>query len=124
MMNDDAELMDLKQRTKDFALRVIRLFTKFPESKVAQVIGNQVLRSGTSVSAHYREASRARSMAEFVSKLGGGLQELDETEYWLELLVDAEIVPSGQLEDLLKETDELMAIFVTCIKNSKEKVDK
>lgn len=123
-MNDDTELKDLKQRTKDFALRVIRLFTKLPESKVAQVIGNQVLRSGTSVGAHYREASRARSTAEFVSKLGVGLQELDETEYWLELLVDADIVPSGQLEDLLKETDELLAIFVTCIKNSKEKEDK
>src|SRR5438128_1318889 len=87
---------DLKLRTKAFALRVIRMYSKLPKSDtVAQVLGKQVLRSGTSVGANYREASRGRSKAEFVSKIGDCLKETEETEYWLELLVD-----SGQMERL------------------------
>src|SRR5688500_13087626 len=84
--------IDLKQRTKSFALRVVRMYCAVPKSAEAQVLGKQALRSGTSVGAHYREASRARSQAEFISKLEVALQELDETEYWLDLIADGEIV--------------------------------
>lgn len=80
-----------------------------------------MLRSGTSVGAHYREAVRARSDAEFVSKLGGGLQELEETGYWIELLIEAEIVPSSRLSDLLDEVNELTAILVTCAKSARNR---
>jgi four helix bundle protein len=110
---------ELRQRTKDFALRIIRLYTALPKVDEAQVLGKQVLRSGTSIGAHYREASRSRSDAEFLSKIGLGLQELDETAYWLELLAEANIVPRIMLADLLRETDELTAIFVTIAKNVK-----
>ena len=98
-MNDEGH-RDLRRRTKEFALRVIRLYTKLPKSDEARVIGKQLLRSGTSVGAHYQEAYRARSNAEFVSKLGGGQQELEESIYWMELLVEATIVPAERLEDL------------------------
>ena len=123
-MNDKDEggrMKDLKSRTKEFALRVIRLFAALPKTTEAQVIGKQLLRSGTSVVAHYREGMRARSDAEFISKIEGGLQELEESCYWMELLVDAAIIPESKLNELLKEADELTAILVTCVKNAKEK---
>ncbi len=110
---------DLKERTKTLALRIIRLYSALPTTSVAQVLGKQVLRSGTSVGAHYREAHRARSTAEFVSKLNGGLQELEETTYWLELLSESGIIESIRLASLVNETQELIAIFVTLIKNAK-----
>ena len=112
-------MKDLKIRTKQFAMRVIELYKSLPKSTEAQVIGKQLLRSGTSVGAHYREASRARSDAEFISKIGGGQQELEETIYWLELLSDTNIIPAEQLSSLLAEADELMAILSTCILNKK-----
>ena len=111
--------MDLKERTKRFALRIIRLYVALPKTTEAQVLGKQVLRSGTSVGRHYREASRGRSVAEFVSKIEVGLQELEETAYWMELLVEADIVPAKRLEELLEETDELTAILTTFAKNAK-----
>jgi len=89
---------DLKERTYAFARRIIRLYSALPKSVVAQVLGKQVLRSGTSVGANYREAFRARSKAEFTSKLGECLRELDESEYWLELLVDESIVSKQKNE--------------------------
>src|ERR1700693_3059783 len=93
---------DLKPRTKAFALRVIRMHTKLPKNDaVARVLGKQVLRAGTSVGANYREASRGRSKAEFISKIGDSLKEIEETEYWLELLVDSGCVPGAQMADLL-----------------------
>jgi four helix bundle protein len=113
--------MDLKKRTKAFALRVIRLCSALPRSPVGRVIGDQLLRAGTSVGAHYREASRARSTAEFVSKIEGGLQELEESSYWMELLVDAAILPKSRLADLAAEADQLTAILVVCSKNAKAK---
>lgn len=85
-------MTDLKQRTKQFALRIIRLSSRLTDSLESQVIRKQILRSGTSVGAHYREGSRARSNAEFVSKLNGGLQELEETAYWQELLAESGLV--------------------------------
>ena len=112
---------DLRQRTKTFALRVIRLFVALPKTTEAQVIGKQVLRAGTSVGAHYREATRSRSTAEFISKIEGGLEELDESAYWLELLGESGIVEQQRLSALQQETDELTAILVTCSKNAKRK---
>ncbi len=111
---------DLRARTKAFALRIIRLYVSLPKSEAAQVIGRQVLKSGTSPGAHYREAYPSRSNAEFVSKIGGALQELDETVYWLELLVEAGIVAARRLADLLKEADELIAIFTASVKSAKQ----
>ena len=111
---------DLKIRTKSFALRVIRMYSKLPRGDtVAQVLGKQVLRSGTSVGANYREASRARSKAEFVSKTGDCLKEIEETEYWLELLVDSRCFPAVKMASLLDETRQLIAIFTTINKRSK-----
>ena len=103
----------------DFALRVVRMFSQLPKSTQAQVLGNQLLRSGTSVGANYREAFRGRSKAEFVAKCGDCLREVEESAYWLELLVAAGIVPTAKLEPLRKEADELTAIFVTILKRSK-----
>jgi four helix bundle protein len=114
-------MKDLKVRTKEFAIRIIRLYSALPKSTEAQVIGKQLLRSGTSVGAHYREAIRARSTAEFVSKISGGMQELEETSYWLELLAEAKILPQANLSALMKEADELMAILMTCVRNAKKK---
>lgn len=111
---------DLRVRTKEFALRIIRLYASLPKTTEPQVIGKQLLRSGTSVGAHYREADRGKSTPDFISKMEGGLQELDETAYWLELLVDGEIVPANKLADLQKETDELIAIFVSSVKTAKK----
>ena len=112
---------DLRERTKAFALRIIRMYTSLPKTTEAQVLGRQVLRSGTSPGAHYREANRSRSTAEFISKIEGGLQELDETSYWLELLVESGIVSAKRMADLLRETDELTAIFTTTARNAKQK---
>jgi four helix bundle protein len=110
---------DLKDRTKKFALRILAMYSALPKSTEARVLGKQVLRSGTSVGANYREASRGRSKAEFVAKMGDCLKELDETTYWLELLVEGGILPERNLADLLQESRELTAIFVTIIKNTK-----
>jgi len=116
--------VELKYRTRQFALRIIRLYTALPTTEPARVIGRQILRSGTSVGAHYREGWRSRSDAEFISKLEGGLQELEETEYWLELLEESELVKSERLQSLRKEADELIAILTACVKNVKEKIEK
>lgn len=112
-------MKDLKARTKEFALRVIRLYSSLPNATVAQVIGKQLLRSGTSVGAHYREGIRARSNAEFISKIEGGMQELEESCYWMELLVEASIVPIERLAPLQDEANQLSAILTTCVKNAK-----
>ena len=114
------EPTDLKNRTKSFALRIIRLYQALPKRGEAQVIGKQILRSGTSVGAQYREACSAKSPADFINKMEGSLQELDETGYWLELLAESKIIPVDKLNDLQKETNELTAIFVTSVKTTKK----
>ena len=123
-MNDevmnDIESRDLRKRTKLFALRIIKLYSSLPKTTEAQVLGKQLLRSGTSVGAHYREAKRARSTAEFISKVEGGLQELDETIYWLELLSESQIVPESRLSSLKDEAEELMKILVASAKTAKK----
>jgi len=111
----------LRDRTKEFALRVIRLYTALPKSTAAQVIGKQVLRSGTSVAANFREASRARSDAEFIAKLGTVEQELDETMLWFELLVESGMLPERKLASLKQETDELLRIVVATFTKTKAK---
>lgn len=110
---------DLRERTKAFALRIIRMYVALPKSEVARVLGKQGLRAGTSVGANYREAYRARSKAEFIAKIGDCLKELDETSYWLELLVDSGIVPAHLLADLRDENEQLLSIFTTISKNAK-----
>ena len=111
---------DLRARTKEFALRIIRLYSSLPKTTETQVLGKQVLRSGTSVGAHYREATRARSPAEFISKIEAGLQELEETVYWLELLVEGGFVDERRLSELLREAEQLTAIFVSSAKTAKK----
>jgi four helix bundle protein len=103
-----------------FARRIIRLYVALPKSDVvALILGKQVLRSGTSVGANYREARRGRSKAEFISKVGDCLKEADETLYWLELMKEENIFPAQKLEVLLKEADELVAIFTTISKRAR-----
>jgi len=110
---------DLKIRTRQFALRVIRLYDALPKTTVAQTIGKQLLRSATPVGAQYREAQRAKSDADFINKNEGVLQELDESAYWLELLLEAGIVKPENLAALQKENDELIAIFVAIVNKVK-----
>lgn len=99
----------------------MRLYTSLPKTAEAQILGKQLLRSGTSVRAHYHEATRSRSNAEFVSKIEAGMQELEETIYWLNLLIDSGIVKKGQVSELCDEADELMAIFVASVKTVKNR---
>ncbi len=108
---------NLRERTKQFGLRVVRMFSRLPKTTEAQVLGKQILRSGTSVGANYRGV---RSRPEFIAKCGDSLRELEETAYWLELLIDGKIVPSELVTALQQECDELIAIFVTILKRSKE----
>ena len=110
---------DIYERTKEFSLRVIRLFSALPKTTVAQVIGKQMLRSATSVGAHLREGRRSRSNAELISKIGGALQELDETGYWLELLDESGVVEIDSLKSLNTELNELIAILVASVKKLK-----
>src|SRR6476646_4232708 len=99
---------DLRRRVKQFALRVVRMYTRLPRRAEAEVIGKQVLRSATSAGAHYHEGYRARSTAEFVSKFEVAIQELEETTFWLDLLVEGGIVPARLLADLQQENQELI----------------
>lgn len=110
---------DLKDRTKNFALRIIKMYAALPNSPEAKVLGKQVLRSGTSVGANYRVASQGRSKKEFITKMGVCLYELEETMYWLELLIDGNLLPKNKLSGLLQESNELTAIFIAVIKNTK-----
>ena len=106
---------ELKLRTKQFALRVIRLVEALPRGKTADVLGRQLLRSGTSVGANYRAACRAKSTADFIAKMGIVEEETDESVYWMELLVEAGITKAELLESLMKEGNEIPAITVASI---------
>lgn len=127
MQNDGVERErskpeDLAERTKRFAIRIVRLYSSLPKNDgAAQVLGKQILRSGTSVGAQYREAKRARSTVEFLSKIQSSLQELEETRYWLELLIEAELVPDKKLAPLLEESSELIAILVASTNTAKRR---
>ena len=123
---------DLKDRFKQFALRVIRLCQSLPKDKVSNVISNQLLRAGTSTGANYRAACRAKSTADFIYKLQIVEEELDESLYWMELLIEAKVISENRLQELMAEGDELLSIVVSSIKTSKliqncvvlKKVDK
>ena len=117
-------MVELRTRTKEFALRIIRLYSSLPKQTEPQVIGRQMIRSGTSVGANYREAYRARSRAEFIAKTGECLKEIEETGYWLELLVDSAIVSEERLASLRNECGELTAIFVASIRKAKSNEEK
>jgi len=110
---------EMKERTKQFALRVIRLVESLPRERTAEVIGRQLLRSGTSVGANYRAACRAKSPADFIAKMGIVEEEADESLFWMELLVESGIVEASKLESLMKEADELLAITVSSIKTAR-----
>ncbi len=110
---------ELKLRTKQFSLRIIRLVEALPNTSTARTIGHQLLRSGMSVGANYRAACRGKSKADFIAKAGISLEEADECLYWMELLQEAGIIPSERLKDLLKEADELVAIFTASIKTAR-----
>jgi four helix bundle protein len=108
-MEHQAEI--LKERTKQFAVRIIRVVRSLPSGSEGKVIGHQLLRSGTSVAANYRAVCRARSRPEFLAKLAIVIEEADESVFWLELLVDAGLVPESKLKDLQSEANQLVAIF-------------
>lgn len=115
-MNQD----DLKQRTKRFALGIIQLVEAVPKSRSADVLGRQLLRSGTSVGANYRSACRARSAADFISKMGIVEEEVDESIYWLELLQECRLADSDKIKALTQEAGELLAITVSSIKTARK----
>ena len=111
---------ELKERTFDFGVRVVRLVDSLPKGSTAQVIGRQLLRAGTSVGANYRAAKRARSRAEFIAKLGIVEEECDETAHWIELLIALEVVKTKRVSELLKEANELVAMVVASIKTARQ----
>jgi len=111
----------LRDRTKQFAVRVIHLYLALPKSEIARVLGRQVLRSGTSPGAHCREGFRSRSAAEMISKYETALQELDETLYWFELLTDAEVMSASRVAPLMSEANEIIAILVASVKTIKSR---
>jgi four helix bundle protein len=110
----------LRARTRSLAIEIIRFSTELPFTEEARVIKRQLLRSGTSPGASCREASRSRSNAEMISKLETALQELDETLYWMDLLIEADITPRERLEPLMREVDELIAMAVASVRTIKQ----
>ncbi len=108
----------MRARTKEFALRVIHLSESLPETRTGRIIANQLIRSGTSVGANYRAACRARSAKDFVNKMGVIIEEADESAYWMELIVEAKLMPERRAADLLKEANELTAIFTASHKTA------
>ena len=119
---NDRNTRDLKQRTKRFALDVIQFVESLPSGETSRVLGRQLLRSGTSVGANYRAAKRAKSTADFISKMGTVEEEADESAYWLELLMDSGKVKPVQAQPLVREANELLAIAVASINTAKRKV--
>ncbi len=101
----------LKLRTKQFALRIIKLYRSLPRTEESRVVGKQLLRSATSVAANYRATCRARSRAEFIAKMGTVVEEIDETTLWLEMLIEADIMSEKRMKNLVDEANELLAIF-------------
>ncbi len=115
---------DLPDRTKKFALRVIKLVRSLPKDMVSQTIGRQLIRSGTSVAANYRAACRARSKAEFIAKLGIVEEEADETIFWIDILVEGDFVVFEKVDELKNEANEILSIMVTSIKSARKSKTK
>jgi four helix bundle protein len=120
MQENISKQEELRNRTKRFALRVIRLFQRLPRTGEAQVLGKQLLRSATSIGANYRVAGRGRSRAEFVSKMGIVVEEADETVFWIECLMESGILKPELVTDLLAEANELVAIFAASQKTARK----
>ncbi|MFN0141038.1 MAG: four helix bundle protein [Pyrinomonadaceae bacterium] len=114
-----AKVNDLKDRSKQFALRILTLVDTLPNTLVARTIGGQLVRSGTSVAANYRAACRGRSTAEFIAKMGIVEEETDESAFWIELLIDHGVIKKERVGELLDEADQLTAIWVTSIKTAR-----
>ena len=110
---------DLKKRTKDFALRVMRLVDALPNTRSGRAIGNQLIRSGTSVGANYRAACRGRSKAEFAAKLGIVEEETDECCYWLELIIESKMIDKDKVQSLLDEANQITALIVASIRTAR-----
>ena len=111
-------VQQMQKRTKDFALRSIRLFQALPKTDEARIIGKQYLRSSTSMAANYRAVCRARSQAEFFAKFSIVVEETDESLFWLEIMIEADILPKPKLAGLMAEITELLAIFASARKNT------
>ena len=116
-----ADVEALKKRTKDFAVRVFKLCRALPKDREADVIARQILRSASSVAANHRAVCRARSRADFIAKLGVVIEEVDETLFWLEFLADCGVMPTKKLIELVKEANELTAIFVSARETSRSR---
>ena len=114
------EKKELKERTKQFALKVIKVVEMLPRGRTADILGRQLVSAGTSVGANYRAACRAKSTADFISKMGIVEEEADETVYWMELLIESGLIRKDELIHLLGEADELLAITVSSIKTARE----
>jgi len=112
---------ELKNRTKQYTLRIVRLVRALPQNQEGWVIGKQLLRAGTSVGANYRAVCRARSTADFIAKLGIVIEEADESAFWLEIVIEAMMIKRELVEPLLKETNEIIAIMVASVMSSKHK---
>ena len=110
---------EFKARTKAFALRIVRLVESLPKTRSSDVIGKQLLRSGTAVGANYRAGCRARSQADFVAKMGIVEEECDESVYWIELLVESEEIKKALVEDLLREANEILSMVVASRKTAR-----
>jgi four helix bundle protein len=110
----------LKVRTKLFALAIIKFVQELPKNYISNVIGGQLLRAGTSVGANYRAACRARSQAEFIAKMGIVEEEADESIYWIEILIEAELIKQTKVDSLLKESNEILAMTVASIKTARK----
>ncbi|MBW2006152.1 MAG: four helix bundle protein [Deltaproteobacteria bacterium] len=113
--------IEMKRRTKEFAKEIIRLCRKLPDNREGRLIGNQIFRSGTSIAANYRAACRARSTADFISKLAIVEEEADETLFWLEIIKEMEILDDAFIDSLMEENDEIIAIIVSSIKTARKK---
>ncbi len=122
-MSDERKKGTLALRTKAFALALIRMFVALPRTEVARILGRQMVRAGTSVGAQYREGSRARSSAEFVSKLESALQELEETQYWLELMAESGVGNPDSLAAAHREAGELTAMLTASVLTAKRRKD-
>lgn len=111
---------DLKKRTKEYALRIIKLVKALPKTIEGKIIGGQLLRSGTSTAANYRAVCRARSKAEFIAKLGIVIEEADESGFWLEIVIESKLLRKELVEPLLQETNEILSIMITSSKSAKK----
>ncbi|MEK7810141.1 MAG: four helix bundle protein [Chloroflexota bacterium] len=114
---------ELKKRTKQFGLRCIKVVESLPNTKTADVLGRQLLRSATSVGANYRSACRGRSKPDFISKVGIAIEEADESLYWLEIITESGLLPDKQLSELMKEGDEIVAILTASSQTAKRNLE-